>query len=66
MELPNIIRWPFEKIAYYNRKADFFRVHGTLYQLTEELGGKGKGSVTEGIAVSVAMNALEFFGVERN
>lgn len=66
MEFPNIIRWPFEKIAYYNRKADFFRVHGTLYQLTEELGGKGKDCITEGIAVSVAMNALKFFGVERN
>lgn len=41
MKYPTIIRWPFEKIAYCNNKASFIRVHGYLYQMTEELKGKG-------------------------
>lgn len=41
MKYPTIIRWPFEKIAYCNNKATFVRVHSFLYQLTEELNGKG-------------------------
>lgn len=51
MNLPNIIRWPFEKVAFYNQKASFFRINKTLYQLTEELGEKG---------VSISENAVEF------
>lgn len=43
MRCPTVIRWPFEKIAYFNNKAFFIRVNETLYQLTEELGGKGCG-----------------------
>ncbi len=41
MKYPTIIRWPFEKIAYCNNKASFIRVHNYLYQMTEELSGKG-------------------------
>ena len=41
MKYPTIIRWPFEKIAYCNNKASFIRVHNYLYQMTEELKGKG-------------------------
>lgn len=41
MQLPNIIRWPFEKVAFYNQKASFFRINEKLYQLTEEIGEKG-------------------------
>lgn len=41
MNLPNIIRWPFEKVAFYNQKASFFRINEKLYQLTEEIGDKG-------------------------
>ena len=41
MKYPTIIRWPFEKIAFCNQKASFVRVHRTLYQLSEELHGKG-------------------------
>ena len=41
MNLPNIIRWPFEKVAFYNQKASFFRINEKLYQLTEEIGEKG-------------------------
>lgn len=41
LKFPNVIRWPFEKVGFYNQKASFIRVHETLYQLTKELGDKG-------------------------
>lgn len=34
---PTVIRWPFEKIAFYNQKAVLYRVHDSLYQTTKEL-----------------------------
>lgn len=40
---PTVIRWPFEKIAYFNNKSFFVRINEQLYQLTEELAGKGIG-----------------------
>ena len=43
LQFPSVIRWPFEKIVYFNKKAVMLRVHDTLYQLTEELSGKGYG-----------------------
>lgn len=51
MNVPSVIRWPFEKIAFYNNKASFFRINETLYQLTEEIGEKG---------ISIEGNAQEF------
>lgn len=51
MKYPTIIRWPFEKIAYCNNKASFIRVHSYLYQMTEELKGKG---------MSVEANPIDF------
>ncbi len=41
MKYPSVIRWPFEKMAFFNQKATIFRVHPKLYQLTEELEEKG-------------------------
>lgn len=41
LKYPSVIRWPFEKTAFFNQKACLFRVHHKLYQLTEELSGKG-------------------------
>lgn len=41
MKLPTIIRWPFEKIIYYNQKAFLYRIHSTLYQLGEQIGDRG-------------------------
>lgn len=41
LKYPSVIRWPFEKTAFFNQKACLFRVHHKLYQLTEELNGKG-------------------------
>ena len=43
MRFPTVIRWPFEKAAYFNNKAFLCRVNKKLYQLTEELSGKGEG-----------------------
>lgn len=42
MEYPSVIRFPFEKVAFFNQKAYLFRVHSRLYQLTEELKGRGR------------------------
>lgn len=48
---PTIIRWPFEKIGFLNQKAEFIRVHHSLYQLSEELKEKG---------ISIAENSVDF------
>lgn len=49
MRFPTAIRWPFEKVAFFNNKASFVRVNEKLYQLSEELAVKG---------CSVAQNAI--------
>ncbi|MDO4292560.1 MAG: hypothetical protein Q4C65_04920 [Eubacteriales bacterium] len=41
MEAPEVIRFAFEKVVYFNQKAYLYRVHSRLYQLTEELKGRG-------------------------
>lgn len=51
MTFPNIIRWPFEKVAFYNMKASFIRVNQTLYHLSEELKDKG---------IAVKQNAIDW------
>lgn len=40
---PSLIRWPFERTAWINQKAYLFRIHKTLYQITDELTGKAVG-----------------------
>lgn len=51
VDYPSIIRFPFEKVAFYNNKASFYRVNGTLYQLPPELSEKGN---------SVAQNSIDW------
>lgn len=51
MDYPQIIRFPFEKVGYYNRKASFVRVNESLYQLTPELHDKG---------ISIAKNSVDW------
>lgn len=41
MRFPSVIRFPFERAAYFNQKAKFYRVNANLYQLTAELAEKG-------------------------
>lgn len=41
MEYPAVIRFPFEKIVFYNQKAYMYRIHPSLYQMGEEIGKRG-------------------------
>lgn len=43
MKFPTVIRFPFEKVAFFNQKSEFYRINEKMYQLTEELRGKGQG-----------------------
>lgn len=43
MRFPSVIRFPFEKAAFFNQKSEFYRINEKLYHLTEELKGKGQG-----------------------
>lgn len=43
MGYPSIIRFPFEKIVYYNQKAFMCRIHSKLYQMSEEIKDRGIG-----------------------
>lgn len=51
MEYPTVIRFPFEKIVYYNQKSSLWRVHPTLCQIGEEIGDRG---------YSVKANPIDF------
>ncbi len=53
MGYPGIIRFPFEKTVYYNKKAFLYRVHPRLYQLGEEIADRGSG---------IAENPIDFLG----
>jgi hypothetical protein len=53
LQFPSVIRFPFEKMAYFNQKATCFRVHKNLYQLAEEMAAR---------STSVPMHAVELFG----
>lgn len=48
---PQVIRFPFEKTAYYNKKASLLRVSSRFPQLPAELGARG---------ISVPMKPQEF------
>lgn len=41
MNLPQVIRWPFEKAVFYNKKASLIRVNDKFYHMTEELKNQG-------------------------
>lgn len=56
MQFPQIIRFPFEKAGYFNQKAYFYRIHSRLYQMTEELKGRG---------TSVAKNPVDLLTEEQ-
>ena len=43
MKYPTVIRWPFEKIVFFNQKAEMFRVHERLYQVAEEIKDRAHG-----------------------
>ena len=41
VQYPTVIRWPFEKIAFLNQKASFYRINKNLSQISAELLDKG-------------------------
>lgn len=43
MKYPTVIRWPFERITFFNQKSQLFRVHSRLYQIAEEVKERGYG-----------------------
>lgn len=43
MEYPTVIRFPFEKVVFYNQKAFMYRIHPVLYQLGEGIADRGIG-----------------------
>ena len=51
MKFPSVIRWPFEKTVFFNKKAELVRINEFLYQMTEELAGKG---------IGIQKNAIEW------
>lgn len=52
LEYPSVIRFPFEKMVYFNQKATCYRVHSFLYQLAEEMAER---------SISVPMYAVSLF-----
>lgn len=51
LSYPSVIRFPFEKIGFYNQKASFVRVNEKLYQLAEDLKDKG---------ISIPKNSIDW------
>lgn len=43
LNAPGIIRFPFEKTCFYNKKAKMIRVNESIYQIPEEISEKGFG-----------------------
>lgn len=52
-QYPSVIRWPFEKAAFFNQKSGFIRVNGKFAQLSKEFASKEKVTV-------IHDNALHF------
>lgn len=51
MAYPGIVRFPFEKVVYYNQKAFLYRVNSYLYQTGEEIAVRSRG---------IAENPIDF------
>lgn len=57
MAYPGIIRFPFEKVVYYNQKSFLCRVHPQLYQAGEEIADRSMG---------IAENPIDFLRSLKN
>ena len=51
LECPTVVRWPFEKVTFINKKAHLVRVHEKLFQYTKEIADKTD---------SIQMNSVDF------
>ena len=49
--MPKLIRWPFEKTVFFNKKAHMYRVNQTFAQISGDIGER---------AVSVRENSVDF------
>lgn len=49
-EKPGIIRFPFEKTAFFNRKSFLYRVNEKFPQVTEELKGRAEGILKNSVS----------------
>ncbi len=49
---PTVIRFPFEKMTFFNQKSFLYRIHQEWHQLAAELKGKG---------MSIPLNSIDFF-----
>ncbi|MDE6743775.1 MAG: hypothetical protein K2J95_07870 [Lachnospiraceae bacterium] len=56
MQYPSVIRWAFDKLAFYNQKAEFYRIHTTLYQHTKENGERGYSIKEHGLNFLLSAN----------
>lgn len=50
-KVPNLIRWPFERVAFINQKSSMFRINGKFPQISENIAER---------AVSVEENPYVF------
>ncbi len=48
---PTVMRWPFEKIAFFNQKSHLYRIRRELFQVPKEIGARGTG---------IPMDSVEF------
>ena len=49
---PDVIRFPFEKVAYFNQKSKYIRMNDKFPQLSTEIADRG---------ISIKENPVEFF-----
>ena len=47
---PTVMRWPFEKIAFFNRKSAFYRVNRQFYQMPREMGERAGGIQADSVS----------------
>ena len=52
-QYPDLIRFPFEKVSYFNQKSRYVRMNERFPQLSAEIADRG---------VSIKKNPVEFFG----
>lgn len=55
---PTVMRWPFEKVAFFNKKASFYRVNEKFPQVSEELKEKAKAVKENSVKVIFDISTL--------
>lgn len=55
---PTVMRWPFEKIAFLNKKAKFYRIQEKFPQISQELGENAKAVAENSVKVLFDISTL--------